>query len=215
MRRTLHPFGKVGIYKDNQNGQEAHLTNSLGNFSPETYQVLPSSLAKRANKDTSKQILTTMENSRCYIESLPSELLLPVLTYLPDLESLDNFLIVSPAAYRAFETRGLLVFKTVLSSGGTHTYSCALICIIALIRAGSLPATVHDLESLRTFVVHETTPHRWNPPIWAHPISSWPSDLPTNIIRSLLITNRKVQRLTVGCLEYYLTVQTSETISIS
>ncbi|KAF8862218.1 hypothetical protein BDZ45DRAFT_213936 [Acephala macrosclerotiorum] len=145
-----------------------------------------------------------MTDPRCCLESLPPELLLPILTHLTDLESLDSFLRASPAAHRIFDTQSAKVFKTVLSSGSTHTYTCALIRIIALIRANALPSTVHDLVSFKDLVRHETSPHRWNPSRWVHPSTSWPLNLPTTIIRGLLAINRKVQRLTFGCLEYYL-----------
>ena len=64
-----------------------------------------------------------MTDFKCYIESLPPELLLPILTHLPDLDSLGSLLRASPAAYRVFDTRSAFVFKTVLSSGNTHTVS--------------------------------------------------------------------------------------------
>ncbi|CZR65893.1 uncharacterized protein PAC_15793 [Phialocephala subalpina] len=145
-----------------------------------------------------------MTDPHCYLESLSPELLLPILTYLPDLDSLDSLLRASPAAYRVFDTQSATIFKTVLSSGSTHIYTCALIRIIALIRANALPPTVYNLIDFKDLVRHETSPHRWRPSRWDHPPSSWPSDLPTIIVRELLATNRKVQRLTFGCLEYYL-----------
>ncbi|KUJ15984.1 uncharacterized protein LY89DRAFT_100766 [Mollisia scopiformis] len=146
-----------------------------------------------------------MTNFSCYLENrLPPELLIPILTHLPDLESLDSFLRASPAAYRVFDTQSMQIFTTVLSSGSTHTYTCALIRIIALIRANALPSTVHDLITLKDLIRHETSPHRWTPPRWVHPPTSLPLDLPTAIIRELLAVNRNIQRLTFGCLEYYL-----------
>ncbi|KAE9377719.1 hypothetical protein N431DRAFT_164954 [Stipitochalara longipes BDJ] len=145
-----------------------------------------------------------MTDPHCYLESLSPELLIPILTRLPDLESLDSLLRASPAAYHVFDTHAATVFEEVLSSGSTHTYTCALIRIIALIRAEALPPTVHDLASFKDLVRHETSPHRWKPPRWVHPPTSLPLDLSSAVLRGLLATNRKVQRLTFGCLDYYL-----------
>ena len=145
-----------------------------------------------------------MTSPHGYFESLSPELLLPILSHLPDLDSLDSLLRASPAACRVFDTQSATIFKTVLSSGNTHTYTCALIRIIALIRANALPPTVHNLKDFKDLIRHETSPHHWEPPRWDHPPSSWPSDLPTATIRELLVTSRNVQHLTFGCLEYYL-----------
>jgi hypothetical protein len=144
-----------------------------------------------------------MENAICYIENLSPELLLPILISLPDLESLDSLLRASPAAFRIFDSFGATVFEKVLSSGSNLTYTCSLIRITALIRTNALPTDVYNLERFKRLVRHETSPHRWDPPLWDHP--------PTNLLntsatalRGLLATNRKIQRLAFGCLEHYL-----------
>jgi hypothetical protein len=113
-----------------------------------------------------------MENAICYIESLPPELLLPILIALPDLESLDSLLRASPAAFRIFDSFGAIVFETILSSGSNYTYTCALIRITTLIRTNALLPAVYDLERFKRLVRHETSPHRWDPPLWDHPPTS-------------------------------------------
>lgn len=145
-----------------------------------------------------------MSDPRSYLESLPPEIFLPILNYLPDLESLDSLLRASPTAYRIFDDKGAAVFKAVLSSGNTHTYTYALIRIIALIRADALPPTVKDLTTFKDLVMHETSSHRWEPPRWVEPLTTLPSDITATVLRGLLATSRKVNRLVFGCLEYYL-----------
>jgi hypothetical protein len=102
-----------------------------------------------------------------------------------------------------FDSLGAIVFETILSSGSNHTYTCALIRVNALIRTNALPSAVHDLESFKWLVRHETSPHRWDPPLWDHPPTNLLNTSAT-ILRGLLATNRKLQRLAFGCLEYYL-----------
>jgi hypothetical protein len=148
----------------------------------------------------------TMTTPNCYLENLSPELLFPILAYLPDLESLSSLLRASPGAYRLFNTQpnGPAIFEAVLSSGSTHKYTCALIRIIALIRADALPPTVHDFITMKDLILHETSPHRWDPQRWVHPQTILPSDISTSVLRTLLATNRKIQRLAFGCLDFYL-----------
>lgn len=150
-----------------------------------------------------------MASSKCYIESLPVELLSPILTYLPDLESLDNVLRASPAAFRVFDNADFsaTIFETVLSPGTTHKYSCALIRIITLIRADLLPlypSKVYDSNTFKNLIVHETTPSRYKPPLWEHTPVCLPLHIDPSILRGILATNRKILRLTFGCLDFYL-----------
>lgn len=141
-----------------------------------------------------------MTDLECFLETLAPELLLPILNGLTDLESLDNLLRVSPASYCVFSTQSATVFKAVLSSGNTHIYTCALIRIIALLRADSLSPAVHDLDSFKDLVRHKTSPHRYETPRWVDPPTSWPNISATSI-RKLLATNHKI---TFGCFEHYL-----------
>lgn len=130
-----------------------------------------------------------------HLELLSPELLSPILCHLPDLESLDSLLRASPASCRLFDVQGSAVLKAVLNSGSTHTYTCSLVRIIALIRANALPPTM---------VRHETSPHRWKPPRWVQPQANLTSEISITVLRGILVTNRMIQRLTFGCLEYYL-----------
>ncbi|PMD26037.1 hypothetical protein NA56DRAFT_745018 [Hyaloscypha hepaticicola] len=56
-----------------------------------------------------------MTNPHCYLKSLSPELLLPILSHLPDLHSLDSLLRASPALYRVFDSQSGTIFKTVLA----------------------------------------------------------------------------------------------------
>jgi hypothetical protein len=144
-------------------------------------------------------------NPNSGLERLPPELLLPILTQLPDLESLDNLLQVSPAAARLFDLRGVEIFETVLSAdSNTHEYTRALIRIVALLRSTALPVYVHDLISFQDLVRHETTSHRYRPSRWNHPPLRLPPYTSTAALREVLATNQKIQRLTIDCLRYYL-----------
>lgn len=136
-------------------------------------------------------------------ERLAPELLLHILTHLPDLESLDNLLRASPAASRLFDVYGVEIFEGVLSSSVPYGHTCALIRIVALVRSSSLPPLACDLISFRNFVRHESTSHRYNPPLWTLP-SPILSDVSVTVLRGLLATHRKIVCLTISCLKFYL-----------
>jgi hypothetical protein len=106
----------------------------------------------------------TSENANCGLERLPPEVLLPILTRLPDLDSLDNLLQISPAAAQLFDLRGVEIFEAVLSADtNTHEYTRALIRIVALLRSTALPAYIHDWISFEDLVRDKTTSYRYNP----------------------------------------------------
>ncbi|KAK8127245.1 hypothetical protein PG984_008353 [Apiospora sp. TS-2023a] len=113
-----------------------------------------------------------------YFERLPPELLIPILTSLSGLESLDSILRASPAAYRVFDTYYEEIFEPLLSSGEIHQFTVSLIRISAYLRTSFLPPHVHDLHSLRNCLAEETTTY----------------------------SHRKIVSLTVGCLDYYLSL---------
>jgi hypothetical protein len=77
----------------------------------------------------------TMAEDYYLFENLSPELIFSILTHRPDLESLDSLIRASPVAFRVFNLQAATIFRTVLSSGSTHAYTCAIIRIIALIRA--------------------------------------------------------------------------------
>ncbi|KAH6711537.1 hypothetical protein BKA61DRAFT_676733 [Leptodontidium sp. MPI-SDFR-AT-0119] len=139
------------------------------------------------------------------LENLAPELLIPILISLPDLKSLDNLLQASPAAFRLFNLRGVEIFEAILSSDVTrpHIYR-ALISITVLLRATTLPLYVYDLATFKDLVRHETTAYRYEPSRWDYPQSSLPSQTSPMILREVLATNRKILRLTLDCLQYYL-----------
>jgi len=140
---------------------------------------------------------------QCHLESLAPELLFPILAHLPDLESLDSLLRASPAAFQVFNSRAIAIVEAIFSSGVTHEYTCALIRIVAKIRSKRLPHQAHDWISLTNLVRHETTPHRYDPPMWELPPTTL-SRTPITVMRGLIATNRKIGRLSIGCLSYYL-----------
>ncbi|KAH6714211.1 hypothetical protein BKA61DRAFT_57390 [Leptodontidium sp. MPI-SDFR-AT-0119] len=146
----------------------------------------------------------TVAHTMPSFEALAPELIVPILAGLQDLEALDYILRASPAAYRVFNTQSAGILITVLSSGFTHTYTCALIRIIALIRSSTLPSTAHDLATFKSLVLHETTPHRYEPRSWIHSQTTFPNILTPRVAHSLLATNRKIQHLTTSCLKFYL-----------
>jgi hypothetical protein len=147
----------------------------------------------------------TSENANCGLERLPPEVLLPILTRLPDLDSLDNLLQISPAAAQLFDLRGVEIFEAVLSADtNTHEYTRALIRIVALLRSTALPAYIHDWISFEDLVRDKTTSYRYNPSRWNHPPLRLPPHTSTVALREVLATNQKIRRLTIDCLRYYI-----------
>lgn len=148
---------------------------------------------------------TASTNPNCHFESLAPELLFPIMTHLPDLESLHDLLRASPAAFRLFGLRGIEIFETILSfDSNIHEYTRALIRIVALLRSTALPSYVHDLISFKDLVRHETTSYRYNPARWKHPPSRLPPYTSTTALHEVVATNRRIQRLTFDCVQYYL-----------
>jgi hypothetical protein len=140
-----------------------------------------------------------------HIEKLAPELLLTILTHLPDLTSLDNILTASPAAYRLFDsTHAIKLFNTILLSGNTHEYTSALIRIIIPFRSGTLPPHIHSLNDFQEMVTHDTTSHRYDPPDWEHLPLVLAPDTPAAVLRGMLATNRMIVHRTACCLDYYL-----------
>jgi hypothetical protein len=153
--------------------------------------------------DDMSQVASANPNDN--FEKLAPELLFPILIQLPDLESLDNLLQVSPAACRLFDLRGVEIFETILSSDtNTHEYSRGLIRIIALLRSSALPVYVHNWISFKDLITFETTSYRYKPPRWEHPPLRLPPYTSMKALREVLATNQRIQRLTIDCLRYYL-----------
>lgn len=141
---------------------------------------------------------------RDYLQRLPTELIFPILTYLPDLESLDSLVRASPVVFRLFEAHGAEIFETVLSSGAIHEHACGLIRIAALVRSLSIPSQAYDLLTFCNFVRHESTSHRYQPPAWTlSPLRiTWKT--PATTLRSLLATYRRITCLVISCSKFYL-----------
>ncbi|CZR70294.1 uncharacterized protein PAC_20196 [Phialocephala subalpina] len=145
---------------------------------------------------------------KSHLEWLAPELLLPILKHLPDLECLDNLLGASPAAFRLFNIHGGEIFEAILTECSNtniiHKFTCALIRIDALVRSSSLPPEINCLISFQNLVRHESTPHRFNPPKWTLGPTKISSQVPTNVLREVLATHRKITCLTISCLSFYL-----------
>lgn len=85
--------------------------------------------------------------TRSLLETVPSEVLLNIVTRLPDLVSLDSLIRASPAAFRLFNDFAVEITECVLAAGFTHGYIRLIIRIIALIRSSILP--IPDLLSFQ------------------------------------------------------------------
>lgn len=117
---------------------------------------------------TRSQLPTTRGNMQpeCVFESLAPELVLAVVTRLPDLESLDKLLRASPVASRLFDNYGVEIMEALPSKNShslTHKFTRSLICIVALLRYGALPPQVHDMDSFQRLVRFETMNTRYRP----------------------------------------------------
>lgn len=139
----------------------------------------------------------------CGFERFPPELLLNVLTRLPDLVALDCLIRASPTAYRVFDEYAVQITEAVLSSPRlTFRHTAIIICIVALIRSSTLP--IKNLEDFRRYVTHEAMYQRrfHHPPALGLPQldkATRPSAL-----RSILTTNRQLVGHSYDCLELYL-----------
>lgn len=93
-----------------------------------------------------------------HFESLAPELLYPILAQLTDLESLDNVLRASPAAFRVFNIYGGDIFESVLTrrsdANTAHKFISILIRIDALVRSSFLLREMNSLIALQNFVRH-------------------------------------------------------------
>lgn len=143
---------------------------------------------------------------QCNLLSLPPEILIPIMTHLPDLESLDSLIRAAPTAYRLFNEYGGNIYTQILnkSDGLTHKYTLALIRIVSLIVFGTLPPEVHDLDSFKRLVRYETTPHRYKIPEWEPVPLIVSSETSIIILRRMLAIHRKIVCHTVCCLSYFL-----------
>lgn len=153
------------------------------------------------------------------LESLPYELLLQVLTNIPDLGALDSFLRASPAAYRLFnnDKYAVEIFESILAAGCLCDHTQTLIRQIALLRSGARPFPSGYTEytaipvppgvaSFRRQVVEESLRHssRQTPSKVGFVPQSLSADTSSATLRSILVTARQIRALSFDCLEFYL-----------
>ncbi|KAK7978642.1 hypothetical protein PG988_006132 [Apiospora saccharicola] len=122
--------------------------------------------------------MTDSRTTRCLFETFPTELLLKIISGLPDLTSLDSVLHASPTVYRIFDEYAVEITETVLScdykivvtynrrpygaeeihhgphaieSGVTSAYIRVMFYMMAAIRSGRFP--IHSLSEFCQKVV--------------------------------------------------------------
>ncbi|KAI1130665.1 hypothetical protein F5Y10DRAFT_111939 [Nemania abortiva] len=136
-------------------------------------------------------------------ERLPAEILLPVLKQLPEITSLSHVLKASPHVYRFFETYGVEIFESILTSGTIHQYTSAIIRIVTMLRSSTLPPDVLDLESFEDMYVYETQMLRYPDQGVRIPLRLSPAT-PAATLRGIMASHCKNERLMVSCLKFYL-----------
>ena len=164
------------------------------------------------------------------LETLQPEILLMIVKSLPDLESLHSMLRASPASFRLFnDDFAVEITEAVLAAGFLHGHIRVIICIIAMIRSGTLP--ISDLDSFKKRVTEpcmkrvyelgkdtgmvqvvvedkkklsaEEIARLGMPPESFTPIHLSRTTSPA-ILRSILATSYQITCLSINCFEYYL-----------
>ncbi|KAM3504824.1 hypothetical protein MY11210_008203 [Beauveria gryllotalpidicola] len=153
-------------------------------------------------------------------EDLPYELLLHILCNLPDLTTLDALLRASPAAYRLFDqgTCAAEIFECVLSDGCVCDHVQVLMRQVALLRSGARPfppgyteytpwPVAPGIASFRRQVIEESLRHSSRQKA-SSPAGFAPRRLDRAtepcILRSLLVTARRLTATSLDCLRFYL-----------
>jgi hypothetical protein len=139
------------------------------------------------------------------MEDLAAETLLVIISQLPDLLSLRNLTNASPAAFRLFKTYGVEITDSILdlTSGDPRMPSKRtpdIIRLIVLIRSSSLP--IQGLQEFKKRVVAQCMVQL--PTADAFLPKSLPKDIPSVVLRSILVTAHRISLLTPNCLNYYL-----------
>ncbi|KAK8093472.1 hypothetical protein PG997_000157 [Apiospora hydei] len=170
---------------------------------------------------------------RCLFECLPTELLLKILSGLPDLTSLDSVLHASPTTYRIFDRYAVDITETILAcddeivvsyhrhpcrtdevhhgphpieSGVTCAYIRVMFYMMAAIRSSRFP--IHSLSDFCQNVIDpfwwETT-RRGRSTLGYYMPENLPQDAPPKVVRSLIATYRKLNWFSLDCLKSCLT----------
>ncbi|KAF7534826.1 hypothetical protein G7054_g5903 [Neopestalotiopsis clavispora] len=142
-------------------------------------------------------------------ETLPTEICLSILKQLPDLTTLHNCLVASPAAARIFDIYAAEIVEAHLASGALHHYTCALIRLSAYLRSSIIAPGVSRLNDFMNLCIHETTQNRFEPPKWTRPplrLVQLPGTaaVSASALRGILASHHRSERLVAGCLHTYL-----------
>lgn len=169
------------------------------------------------------------------LERLPYELLLHVLSNLPDLTTLDCLLRASPTAYRLFDNGACAVeiFECILSDGCLCDHVQVLMRQIALLRAGARPfppgyteytpwPVAPGIASFRRQVIEESLRHssRQKPSPAGFAPKRLDRDTEPCVVRSILISARRLTMVSLDCIDFYLAelasmTDTSDRCSVS
>ncbi len=142
------------------------------------------------------------KHEACSLENLAPELLLGIVTQLPDLSSLDCLLRASPAVFRLFNEYAVTIIEAILSSGFTHGHIRVIIRIVALIRSATLP--IESLADFQSNVTHESMYYRVRPSPKGFAPELLASSTRPAILRSILATNRQISCRAVDYLTSHL-----------
>lgn len=136
-------------------------------------------------------------------ESLAPEILLMIVNQLPDLVTLDSLIKASPYAFRVFDDdHAVKIVESVLDAGFTHYHIRGIIGVISRIRSSELQ--IADLDAFRYLLAVDVL---GNPDPTDLP-RVCPINLPRSTtsatLRSILASARRIESITLDCLDYYL-----------
>jgi hypothetical protein len=147
---------------------------------------------------------STRNDAHAQFENLAPELLLMIINHIQDLVSLDSLLRSSPAIYRLFESNAVSITEAVLSFGHIHGHTRVMIRIIALIRSSTLPKPLQNLQEFRRCVTYNALNNRVRPMKDGLSPSYLSEDTTPAVLRSILASARRIECLSLDCLEHYL-----------
>lgn len=135
-------------------------------------------------------------------EYLATEILLQIISHVPDLVSLDSLIRAPPVAFRVFGNYAVEIMDTVLSSSGlTNGHVQAILRIIALIRSSALP--IQNLQEFRRVTI-EAVYWRVRPSKNGFAPERFLKTASPVVLRSILATHRQITCVALdhlkGCL---------------
>lgn len=153
------------------------------------------------------------------LQLLPYELLLQVLFNITDLATLGSLLQASPAAYRIFDKSSCAaeICECILATGHVCKDAKILIRLVALLRAGSRPfppgytqytswPVPPGVASFRRQVIEESLKYssRQRTSAVGFAPRRLDRDVTPAVLRSLLVTARRITTVSVDCVAFYL-----------